>query len=203
MIVMDAQSITLAVLAGGAGTRMGIPKGWLDLDDQPILTWLTKRWSWPGPLLLVTAPGRQHPPGAEHFDRELVDAVGDQGPLRGMLTALDAAESDIVVIATCDMPLVRREQLEWVAKQLAKHPASLGLLLGRTSTRGVEIEPFPCALRRSAVELIQQRLATDDRSVYRLAELPQFLVHAAPRDWPAKTWTNLNRPEDLESLDLN
>src|SRR2546430_17661938 len=79
---------TLALLAGGAGTRMGKPKAWLEFNGKPILEHLLDRWRWPGETILITSPSRENPPGSLRFNREIIDAVPDQGPLRGMLTAL-------------------------------------------------------------------------------------------------------------------
>ena len=54
------RDVTLAILAGGEGSRMGYPKGELRLGGRPILPVLLERFAWEGPTLLVTAPGRQH-----------------------------------------------------------------------------------------------------------------------------------------------
>ena len=81
-------AVTLAILAGGEGRRMGLPKQNLEINSRPILEFLLDRLTWPGPTLLVTTPSRQHPPGADRFDAEEVDAIENQGPLRGILTAM-------------------------------------------------------------------------------------------------------------------
>ena len=69
---------------------MGQPKGLLTLKGQPILDYLLDALAWPGPTLLVTAPGREHPPGWERFDNEAADPESGGGPLRGVLTALES-----------------------------------------------------------------------------------------------------------------
>ena len=60
---------TLAILAGGEGSRMGQPKAELRIGARPILSYLLDRFLWAGPTILVTAPGRKRPPGATGFDR--------------------------------------------------------------------------------------------------------------------------------------
>src|ERR1700721_4778762 len=87
-------AVTLAVLAGGEGRRMGLPKQNLEINGRPILEFLLNQFAWPGPTLLVTAPSRRHPPGAHLFYAEAVDAIENQGPLRGVLTALENASTD-------------------------------------------------------------------------------------------------------------
>jgi molybdopterin-guanine dinucleotide biosynthesis protein A len=188
------QPITLAVLAGGKGKRMGFPKQQLEIDGRPVLEYLHARFGWKGPTMLVTAPGRKRPPGAELFDREVVDAVGGEGPLRGMLTALEHSLTDWVIFATVDMPGIGPEQLEWIVSRVR----GTGLLLERWIDGKREIDPFPCAIHRSAVDTISRRLVEGRRSVYSLAEHRGFAVDTAP-SWEARVWANLNSPEDFVS----
>src|SRR6195952_3674281 len=101
---MSLKQTTLAVLAGGESTRMGEPKAALRVGGKPILQYLIERFAWPGPTLLVTAPGRERPPGWERFDREVPDPVAGAGPLRGVMTALEAIKTPFVAVVTVDMP---------------------------------------------------------------------------------------------------
>jgi molybdopterin-guanine dinucleotide biosynthesis protein A len=185
--------ITLAVLAGGAGSRMGRPKAELCVGGLPILQFLLKKWQWPGPTLLITAPGRQRPPGAALFDREVPDPVTGQGPLRGLLTALESAVTELVVFATVDMPGVGSPQLEWVASRCGPS----GTMICRE--RG--IEPFPSVFRRSWIEMVRRRLEGGRRSVHGLAAEPGLVVVRAPDDWESSVWSNLNSPADLDSFE--
>jgi molybdopterin-guanine dinucleotide biosynthesis protein A len=194
------QSITLAVIAGGAGSRMGVPKTLLTVNAQPILEYLIDRFSWPGPTLLVTSPGREHPPGHERFHQEASDPVPNQGPLRGLLTALQHTTTDRIIAITVDMPLVTKPQLLWLIDQTQIHPHALGLMLKHPDREIERIEPFPMALRTAARDLLNQRLNTHNRSIHALAQLPEFSLLDAPTTWPPETWTNLNHPADLEAF---
>ena len=98
---------------------MGRPKAELRIAGRPILEYLLQRWTWDGPTMLVTAPGREHPPGHERFDREVTDPVAGEGPLRGIVTALEnAGDAAVLLVATCDMPLMTRAMLEHLAGKL-------------------------------------------------------------------------------------
>jgi molybdopterin-guanine dinucleotide biosynthesis protein A len=193
----DLSQCTLAILAGGEGSRMGRPKGELEIAGKPILVWLLERFEWPGPTLLVTAPGREHPPGWERFDREVVDAVAGEGPLRGVLTAVEGVETEIVVVATVDMPAVTREQFVWLADLLAATPERLAVMYRRSVER---IEPFPLGVRRKALGPVRALIASGERSVVRGLIQGVADVVACPGDWPDETWINLNWPEDLDQL---
>lgn len=196
----DPQEITLVVLAGGEGSRMGRPKAWLDVGGRPILDCLADCLAWPGPTLLVTAPGREHPPGAERFDAEACDPAAGLGPLRGLLTALEHGTTPLLVAATVDMPFVRIDHLAWLAAALARHPEANGILTSRTGSGGVHVEPFPCALRSQAKGAIAAHLAGGRRAVHSLLARDGFAALAAPADWDETVWTNLNTPADWEAF---
>lgn len=207
---IDCSAVTLAILAGGEGRRMGVPKGGLQIAGRSILEFLLSQYSWTGPTLLVTAPGLEHPPGWERFAREVSDPVSGQGPLRGVLTALENAQTPLAVISTVDMPCVRAEHVLWAVSRMADQSDFLGVMFHR-STHGSEtagqgnspgklIEPFPFACRKDAVPIIRAVLESGGRAMRELLKRPGFSALPAPREWPESVWTNLNRPEDLRQF---
>jgi molybdopterin-guanine dinucleotide biosynthesis protein A len=187
------EHVTLAMLAGGAGSRMGTPKSLLSVGDTPILAFLMQRLAWPGPTLLITSPGREKPPGAEHFQHEACDAVADEGPLRGVYTALTHATTPMLVIVGVDMPAVAPDDLAWFVKELAARPAAAGVMASRGDA---QIEPLPCALRpQRALGLVSDHLAAGRRSLHGLAKDGEItLADASPL--PERLWTNVNTPGD-------
>jgi molybdopterin-guanine dinucleotide biosynthesis protein A len=193
--------IPLAILAGGEGSRIGTPKALLRIQNRPILDYLIDRIAWPGPLWLITAPGREHPPGWERFNRELVDPVAGLGPLRGVLTALEHLDRPELIITTVDMPAMTAGALGWMVEQLHTRPEILGMMCRRDCANGPQIEPFPLALRRTGEPVIRQRLERGRLSVQRLLEALSFTAISPPPDWPSDLWLNLNTPADLQALD--
>jgi len=191
------RDVTLAILAGGEGSRMGYPKGELRLGGRPILPVLLERFAWEGPTLLVTAPGRQHPTGWERFTREVADPVAGQGPLRGVLTALENSDTPVTVVAAVDMPRVASEQLRWVTRQLYSHPDAVGLM----PTHEGQVQPLPAAFRVTAAALVRRALESNRRSLHGLLGDPSVVPVDAPREWGDHVWTNLNFPDDLTGLD--
>jgi molybdopterin-guanine dinucleotide biosynthesis protein A len=185
--------ITLAVLAGGEGSRMGMPKGLLRIGNQPILDYLLDRLAWPGPTMLVTAPAREHPPGWTRFDREVIDPVAGLGPLRGVLTSLENAATEWVSVVTVDMPGIGREQLEGLLVSISADDA--GKMYAHRDER---IEPFPLLIRTQAASILRQRVERHELSVTKLLEEKSFGACDVPGRWGDEIWFNLNRPEDLE-----
>jgi molybdenum cofactor guanylyltransferase len=186
----DLKNVTLAILAGGAGSRMGRPKASLLIHGRPILEFLLERFDWPGPTMLVLAPGMDRSAGSQRVSLVVSDPVAGQGPLRGVLTALQNSPTPNMLATTIDMPAIEREQLEW----LATRPFDCGLMMTHQS----QIEPFPFAVRTSACDAISMQLAQNRRSVHAMLKLPGFASIEAPSNWPESIWTNLNEPADLE-----
>ena len=195
---LQLDSCTLAILAGGEGSRMGKPKGELSVNGISILSHLLKQFHWPGPTLLVTAPGREHPPDWELFSREVVDPVAGEGPLRGVLTALEASETLFTLVTTVDMPEVGIGQLTWLAEALDEWDDALGILMERPG-EAQRIEPFPSIFHRDAAGLIRSRLQAGLGSVQSLPNTEEVFLLQPPIGWPERIWTNLNRPEDLQA----
>jgi molybdopterin-guanine dinucleotide biosynthesis protein A len=177
---------------------MGKAKGELDIGGGPILAYLLDRFGWPGPTLLVTAPGREKPPGWGLFSREVTDPVAGEGPLRGVLTALEESETQFTLVTTVDMPEVGFEQLAWLVGALEGRPEARGILLERPGEPR-RIEPFPSVFHRDAAGLIRSRLAAGLGSVQLLRNAAEISVVPSPREWPDCVWTNLNRPKDLNA----
>lgn len=179
---------------------MGQPKGELSLQGVPLLAYLLNRLHWGGPTLLVTTPGREHPPGHELFNAEAVDEVAAQGPLRGILTAIEHARTDIILTLTVDMPVISTPQLNALVLSLAEQPEKQ-IVMYQRNVKGEEwVEPFPSIYRKSADPVIAEQLGLGNRSVRRLTRLSTTALISAPTEWPEQTWTNLNEPSDLQAF---
>jgi len=176
---------------------MGMPKAELIVRGKPILQFLLERSNWPGPTLLITAPARQQPRGYELFSKVVADVVSGQGPLRGIATTLEAStDAELVIVTTCDMPMVTREMIEHLAAALACDDATMGLMCRNADGT----EPFPLAIKPAALPAIEKRLTDGLRSLQSLATLSQFRVIDAPAHWPPAVWTNLNSPDDYRQF---
>ena len=194
---MPTHPLTLAILAGGEGARMGRAKSLLRVNDSPVLDYLLDRFHWTGPTLLITAPAREAPPGARRFTRECVDSVPGEGPLRGVLTALENANTPLVVVAAVDMPLIERRHLEFLVDTVGP---SLALMPARRIDGRRQVEPFPSIFHVDAAEPIRARLARDERSVVRLSDGADARFATIDVNWEPTAWLNLNYPSDLSRL---
>lgn len=192
---------TLAIIAGGQGTRMGMPKALLEVDGRSMPAWLLDRLQWPGPTMLVTAPAIPRPSDAERFTLRVVDPIDGLGPLRGVLTALERMTTDLLVTIAVDMPYIDCSKLAWLVTILQQQPDRLGLMCSATVDDQSLIEPFPAAYRREARSTVEQRLASGRRSVHGLCiDDARFASIPAPPGWRDETWTNLNDRDEFASF---
>jgi molybdopterin-guanine dinucleotide biosynthesis protein A len=193
---LDTPRVALAILAGGEGKRMGGPKDRLIARGKPILRYIIEHVAWPGPTVLVLGKGRELPAGHEACVKVARDEVAGQGPLRGILTAVEGSDAPATAVIPVDMPWVGREQLEFLIAELSSDALSNGVLLSRAPEGSARIEPFPCIFRARAAPIIRSHLAQDRFAIRELAADSSIAVIDAPA-WPAEVWHNVNTPGDL------
>jgi molybdopterin-guanine dinucleotide biosynthesis protein A len=91
------------VLTGGASTRMGTDKAFLVVDGEPMARRVAGSLEAAGATRVIAVGG-----DLDGLRGLGLDVVADQhpgeGPLGGILTALDATTEDIVVVLACDLP---------------------------------------------------------------------------------------------------
>ena len=94
-----------AVLCGGHSRRMGTDKAFVEVAGIAMVERVATALSAGGcaPVVLV---GGDSALLARFGRRVVADRFPDQGPAGGVLTALDAVSTDIVVVASCDLPML-------------------------------------------------------------------------------------------------
>lgn len=119
-----ASDVTLVLMAGGRGSRLGgIAKGLLRREGRPLLAWQLEALA-PlcGDVLLVT----QEPTAYASFNLPSVrDAWPDKGPLGGLVTALGHVRTAFVLCVACDLPFVTAAVVEPLLAARAEMDAAL------------------------------------------------------------------------------
>jgi len=119
--------------------------------------------------------------------RVVPDGRPGEGPLAGVLTALDLAAGDVVVVA-CDLPHLTTGVIETIVAMAAGNPDA-DVVAARTD----RVEPGCALWRQSARDVVAASLASGERAVHRvLARLPAVEVVV-----PADALRNINTPDDL------
>ncbi len=183
------------VLAGGAGRRMGRPKGGLVVDGAS-LTQRAVAALWPlcGSVLVSVAPGGKNP--APEFATVEDEPPAGRGPLAGIAAAFAASgRADLLVLA-CDYPGVDTVVLSELPLAIGRNH-DLALL---TDASGRD-HPLVALWRRSAESAVREALSEGRLKVRAL--LPDLeVLRLGPDRFPGRDLDhilkNLNTPEDLD-----
>ena len=106
-------TISAVILAGGKARRMnGADKGLQLLQNKPLISHVIERLQ-PQVVDISINANRHHAEYAQWGFPVFSDELPDfQGPLSGMLTALEQAKTDFVLFVPCDSPYFPQNLLE-------------------------------------------------------------------------------------------
>jgi len=177
------------VLAGGAGRRMGRPKGALSLYNRPVILRASEILRpWCDYVCVVSRPEVDLPvlPAYAHA---LHDLPGPDAPLTGIVTGLAGVPGDDVLVLACDMPFAAP-----ALEILAAAPAGVALMAAAHGRAQPLCARYP---RTAALAVGLDLLAAGET---RAMALPRALG-AAPTAVPANSLANLNTPRDLAAAE--
>jgi molybdopterin-guanine dinucleotide biosynthesis protein A len=178
---------SLLLLAGGAGSRMGRPKAWLEVGDTTLLDWMARRL---GPDFAEVIVAFSEPEQIEQLVpyRLVFDRKHKAGPLAGLEAGLSVARNDVTFAVACDMPYVTPAVAAMAVVAAHGCDAAVPRVDGRP-------EPVCAAYRRSALPAITSAL--DAGRLAAGAVLDQLDVTWLEELDP-DLFRSLNTPGDLE-----
>ena len=181
-----------AVLAGGAGRRMGAPKTTTPLRGRPLISYPIDAARAAGlDVVVMTKPSTPLP----ELDVEVwLEPPRPRHPLAGIVTALERAGGRPVLALGCDLPLLTPDLLAWLAALAEGAEAVVPMAAGR---------PQPLLARYSAAALdpLRRALASEQALTAAITTLAPLWVqepHLARFGDPARLTFNVNTPADLE-----
>ena len=184
--------MTLVVLAGGQSRRMGCDKALLPVGARTLLEETIR------PLadlfdevLIVVSSGQRIPLPAGRAGRVVEDEIAGQGPLRGILTGLRAAEHDACFFLACDMPGLSAG----VVRKIADQSAAVEIAIAVTD-RSLK-EPLLGLYKKSVIPEIEGLLASGERSILALIDRVRTReVFLRVDEIPL----NINTPDEYKTL---
>ena len=189
-------AVTAVVLTGGGSARMGRDKATLIPDARDGRTLTAMVLDALSPLAHVALLAGREVPGLD------VPAVADQytdaGPLGGIASALAEVQTDLAVVAACDMPSIVPALVQRMLQRAMRDPTATCVLC--RSDRG--LEPLLSVWRpRDAAPLLHAALRDGVRAVQEaLARMPHVVIDESewrPLDPDGASFVNWNRPADL------
>lgn len=180
---------TLALLAGGASTRMGRDKAGMLIGGQTALHHLAALGLAAG--LPVVVCGRVAPPDwSLPKVRFVSDAQPGQGPLRGLEAAL--AVDDDVLATACDLPALELDAITWICAQVSAEHGVSTIIDGH-------LQPLFSRFTVACLPLIQKELSLGRRSPMAVIRSGTFTV-AMPPLAIARQLADADTPDDWQRL---
>lgn len=151
------------MLTGGLSTRMGEDKALVDVDGRPLAGIAADALHAAGADEVFGVGGNVQALEAAGL-RVVPDLWPGEGPLGGILTALDAATADVVVVLACDLPGVTAEAVHAVLDGLGDADVAVPMVEGRA-------QHLLAAWRRSACrERLADAFQSGERAIWRAGE---------------------------------
>jgi molybdenum cofactor guanylyltransferase len=194
LLIITPAECTVAILIGGRAERMGgRPKGLIQFRGHTIIDRLVDEARHLARSCALIGRGSEayaHLPN--HIER-WPDHPESPGPIAGLLTALERAETSWVWVLACDLPLITAKSLEPLARAWERHPLSrsLEVALYQDGSRG---HPLAALWHRRALPAVKQTL----RAERSLQSLCQSLPHLQLTPADPSVLTNLNHTYDLK-----
>ena len=137
------------VLAGGRSVRMGRDKALVELHGRSLLALAVEKLEAAG--LSVAIAGARSDPG--EIAPVIADEAPDEGPLRGVCTALASSTSELAVFLPVDLPLVPVSLLQYMIGDALVTNAAVTL----ASVNGFS-QTFPAVLRTELLPFLREEL---------------------------------------------
>ncbi|MFQ5944469.1 MAG: molybdenum cofactor guanylyltransferase [Anaerolineales bacterium] len=188
--------LTIAVQAGGQSSRMGRDKALIPLGGVPLIEHVLRRLDGLGDDILITT----NRPDEYAFlgKRMAVDRRPGAGALHGLLTALEAAQGERVLLVGCDMPFISRSLVE----HMLSIPTDAEVVIPR---RGGKLQPLLTIYAKSCIDPVRESLqAGEKRMISFFLRIQAFIVEQEIVDLydpDGLTFFNANTPEELEQAE--
>ncbi len=189
------EQVTGLILAGGQGRRMhGQDKGLIICAGRPLIAYAIQALRPLCGQILINA--NRSLESYQAFGLKVISDClpGFQGPLAGILTALQATNTPYLVAVPCDSPCLKPATLEKLLNGLIHASAEIAL-----AHDGERLHPVVIALRTELATDLADYLAHRGRKIDRWVERHRWVaVDFSDRPWQL---ANVNTPEELKALE--
>ena len=189
-------SISAVILAGGQAKRMGgVDKGLQTLHGKPLFQFIYDRLHSQVEHISVNANRNQAIYATAGLPVFGDNIEGFQGPLSGILTALERSETDFVLFVPCDSPFFPDNLLEKLKSAVDFHGVSITYVHD-----GEREHPTFCLMARSLKEKLAAYLAAGDRRM--LQFMRQNGAVSVDFSENKAAFTNINSLDELQQFNV-
>ena len=182
------------VLAGGKSSRMGFDKSTMVLQNKKLIESTIKKLDSLFDDIIISVDSIEKKSEFNH-DKIVVDKVKGVGPLGGMISALEMAQSDKLFVIPCDMPVIDTKFISFMMKYMDDNEIIF-------SEKNGYFEPFPGFYSKSLIPRIEELINQNRCSIRSIFECSRTKV-ISESEWKKlgfseEIFTNLNTTQDVE-----
>jgi len=187
--------VTTVILAGGAGRRMdGEDKGLVSFRGRALISYVVEHLAPQSDTILINC-NRNHDAYAR-FGYPLIEdnLPGGQGPLAGLLAALETTQSDYVLSAPCDTPFLPDDLISRMLTTMTEHHAD-----ACTVDDGNRLHPVILLVHRRVTPSLRNYLESGKRKVHDW----YYSLEHCKADFSDKpeAFININTPAQLQEAE--
>jgi molybdopterin-guanine dinucleotide biosynthesis protein A len=192
------------ILAGGASSRMGRDKAWLEFGGRPLLVHViaivAERCR---PIIVAARAGQPLPPLEHRAVERIDDAIEDGGPLVGIvagLTSLSERGVERAYIGSCDAAGITTAHVSFMLDALRSAPTMVALVPCDVDGRAHPLASavvIDAMLTRAKAQLSRQDLRL--QALFRGPQIGRMSARLLP---DPDVLAPCNTPEELEALRL-
>lgn len=189
-------SISAVILAGGQAKRMGgVDKGLQPLQGKPLFQFIYDRLHSQVEHISVNANRNQAIYAAAGLPVFGDNIEGFQGPLSGILTALERSETDFVLFVPCDSPFFPENLLEKLKSAVVFHGVSIAYVHD-----GEREHPTFCLMACGLKDKLAAYLASGERRM--LQFMRQNGAVSVDFSENKAAFTNINTLDELQQFNV-
>jgi molybdopterin-guanine dinucleotide biosynthesis protein A len=193
---MNSQTkVTGVILAGGRAQRMNNQdKGLVNFKGRPMISYAIAALAPVVGCILINANRN-----IDQYRQYGWPVISDQtdsfdGPLAGILAAMNHADADVLVVIPCDSPLIKSEHLQRLLLTRAETNADVAVAFD-----GVRLHPVFLAIKTGLQASLQEYLASGQRKV--AVWLEQQNLVAVDFSGEPEIFSNINTLAELSMLE--
>jgi molybdopterin-guanine dinucleotide biosynthesis protein A len=153
------EKATAIIMAGGNSTRMGTDKSMLPIDGRSIVERICERLSACFEQILISAGNKDK---FEFLGYEVIpDKIPGQGPLMGIVSALQASSNELNFIVACDIPHIELRHVRRIISEAADGEYDIVVPVAGDG----QYEPLFAVYRKNTLRVVNKVLAAGGRKI--------------------------------------
>ena len=189
---MKKTKITGIILAGGKSSRMGRDKGWIELNNKPLINYAIEALKPYCDELVISSNSTEYKSlGYPVYE----DKIKNYGPMGGIYSSLLNSSSRLNMVLSCDMPLISSELIKYILVKCIEGKLSIPI-------HGANImEPLCAVYPLEAIPHIEKSIKEEKLKLVDLVNsIPNEQIKIDPSQYfyHPDLFLNINKPGDLE-----